>query len=502
MPSNLNRRKFISSAAAASLAFTIVPRHVLGGKGYIPPSDKLTMAYIGCGSQGIREMNELLKNPKIQIVSVCDPNKMSTDYKDWSANEIRDRIRDSTGEANWGANLNGIPGGRDIGQEMVQKYYARNNASGKSKGCTSYEDFRELLEKEKDFDAVKIMTPDHLHATVSIAAMKKGKHVVIHKPIANRMQEARLTMETARQTGVGTHLLAYSKIQGNDNLKKMLDEGAIGTLKEIHNWSNRPVWPQWTKNPTEKVAVPEGLNWDLWLGPVPDRPYHPDYTHMVFRGWYDFGGGTIADMGHYSLWPLFLTLGINTPPISAEACATTNREIVDHVSRGIKNDVAFPYSSTVRFKFPAQKTLPAFDLYWYDGGMRPYIPDELEGDNVSLPVEGMMFVGDKGKILAGYNCENPTLIPAKKMSDYLNGRTMPAENRQMGDDVWIDAFQNKIQSPGSFLLAGAITETILLGGVAMRAGKRLMYDSAKMKITNVADANKYFFREYRKGWEL
>ena len=503
MPSNqFNRRKFISSAAAASLAFTIVPRHVLGGKGYIPPSDKLTLAYIGCGSQGIREMNELLKNPKIQIVSVCDPNKMSTDYKDWSANEIRNLIRDSTGEPNWGANLKGIPGGRDIGQEMVQKYYARNTAGGKYSGCSSYEDFRELLEKEKDFDAVKIMTPDHLHATVSIAAMKKGKHVVIHKPIANRMYEAKLAIETARKTGVGTHLLAWSKIQGNQNLKKMLEDGTIGNLKEIHNWSNRPVWPQWTKNPTEKVAVPDGMNWDLWLGPVPDRPYHPDYTHMVFRGWYDFGGGTIADMGHYSLWPLFLTLGIDTPPLSAEACGTTNREIVNQVSTGIHNDVAFPYSSTLRFKFPKQKTLPAFDLFWYDGGMRPPIPDELEAADAALPIEGMMFVGDKGKILAGFNCEEPVLIPEKRMQDYMQGKTRPVEKSERNNDVWIDAFKNKTQSPGSFLLAGAVTQTILLGGVALRTGKRLFYDGAEMKITNLPDANKYFYREYRKGWEL
>lgn len=504
MPENnqLNRRKFISSAAAASLAFTIVPRHVLGGRGYIPPSDKLTIAYIGCGTQGIREMNELLKNPKIQIVSVCDPNRMSTDYKDWSANEIRDRIRDSTGEPNWGANLQGIPGGRDVGREMVQKYYARNNAGGKFKGCTAYEDFRELLEKERDFDAVKIMTPDHLHATVAIAAMNKGKHVVIHKPIANRMYEARLAMETARKTGAGTHLLAWSKIEGNDHLKKMLDDGAIGTLKEIHNWSNRPVWPQWTKNPVEKVPVPDGLNWDLWLGPVPDRPYHPDYTHMVFRGWYDFGGGTIADMGHYSLWPLFLTLGIDKPPFSAEACGTTNREIVNQVSTGIHNDVAFPYSSMLRFKFPAQKTLPAFDLFWYDGGMRPPVPDELEAADAALPVEGMMFVGDKGKILAGFNCQNPVLVPEKRMADYMQGRTRPQEKNERNDDVWIDAFKNRTQSPGSFLLAGAVTETILLGGVALRTGRRLLYDSTAMKITNLPDANKYFYREYRKGWEL
>ena len=502
MAKKINRRKFIGNTVAASIAATIIPRHVLGGKGFIAPSDKLNIAYIGCGSQGIREMSELLKNPKIQIVSVCDPNKFTTDYRDWSPHEIRNLMREATGENNWGATLNGIPGGRDVGQEMVNKFYARNHASGNYKGCTAYEDFRELFTKEKDFDAVKVMTPDHLHATVSIAAMKAGKHVVIHKPIANRMYEARLTIETARKTGMSTHLLAYSKIQGNANLKKMLEDGVIGNLKEIHNWSNRPVWPQWTSNPKEKMQIPEGMNWDLWLGPVPDRPYHLDYTHMTFRGWYDFGGGTIADMGHYSLWPLFLTLGIDTAPISAEACGTTNREIVNQVSQGIKNDVAFPYSSMVRFKFPAQKTLPAFDLFWYDGGMRPPIPDELDSNTASLPIEGMMFVGDKGKILAGFNCEEPRLIPDTKMIAYMNGQTRPAEKSERSNDLWIDAFMNKQESPGSFLRANAISETILLGGVALRTDKRIFYDSANMKITNNADANKYFFREYRKGWEL
>jgi hypothetical protein len=250
------------------------------------------------------------------------------------------------------------------------------------------------------------------------------------------------------------------------------------------------------------MPIPEGMNWDLWLGPVPDRAYHLDYTHMTFRGWYDFGGGTIADMGHYSLWPLFLTLGIDTPPISAEACGTTNREIVNQVSQGIKNDVAFPYSSMVKFKFPAQKTLPAFNLFWYDGGMRPAIPDEVDNINAELPVEGMMFVGDKGKILAGFNCENPTLIPDSKMVAYMKDKTRPAEKREAPNDIWIDAFMNKQESPGSFLKANAITETILLGGVALRTGKRIYYDTENMKITNIAAANKYFYREYRKGWEL
>ncbi|MBD0368491.1 MAG: Gfo/Idh/MocA family oxidoreductase, partial [Flavisolibacter sp.] len=191
----IHRREFISTAATASLAFTIVPRNVLGGPGFIAPSDKINLAYIGCGTQGLREMCELLPNPELQIVSVCDPNKMSTNYVDWSPNGIRNSIRKALEEPTWGENLNGIPGGRDIGKELVEKYYSKKSDSKNYKGCTSYADFRELLEKEKDIDAVKIMTPDHLHGYISIAAMKKGKHVVIHKPIANRMYEARLVMD-------------------------------------------------------------------------------------------------------------------------------------------------------------------------------------------------------------------------------------------------------------------------------------------------------------------
>ncbi len=346
---SINRREFIGTTAAASLAFTIVPRYVIGGPGYVAPSDKLTLAYIGCGTQGLREMTELIANPKLQIVAVCDPNKKSTNYVDWSPNGIRDGIRKALGDPNWGQEYDGIPGGRDIGKEFVEKYYAKSTGLGKYKGCASYADFRELLEREKDFDAVKIMTPDHHHATISIAAMKKGKHVVIHKPLGNRMYEARLSIATARSTGMSTHLLAYAKINGDELAKKMIKDGAIGTLKEIHNWSNRPVWPQWTSNPTETVPVPEGFDWQLWLGPVPDRPYYPNYTNAVFRGWYDFGAGSIADMGHYSLWPLFLTLGINTAPLSAEAYGTTTCTIVSHVSKMQVNDVAFPYSCMIRF---------------------------------------------------------------------------------------------------------------------------------------------------------
>ena len=197
MAQNIKRRKFIKNSINASLGFTIVPRNVLGGKNFISPNDKIRVAYIGCGTQGIREMNSLLKNEKVEIVSVCDPNKYSTDYLDWSTDGIKNLIGESIGNLDWGKNINGIPGGRDVGKLMVDGYYSKRSGR-KMKGCISYEDFRELLNKDKHFDAVKVMTPDHLHATISIAAMEKGKHVVIHKPIANRIHEARITIEKAK----------------------------------------------------------------------------------------------------------------------------------------------------------------------------------------------------------------------------------------------------------------------------------------------------------------
>jgi hypothetical protein len=496
----INRRDFLGSAAAASLAITVVPRQVLGGPGYIPPSDKITLGYIGCGTQGLREMTSLISNPSIQIVAVCDPNKFSTNYVDWSQNDVRNGIRRALGDNSWGEGITGIPGGRDIGQEFVQKYYGKSKDSGSYKGCTSYEDFRELLEKEKDLNAIKIMTPDHLHGIIAIASMNKGKHVVTHKPIANRMNEARLTIETAKKTGRSSHLLAWSRRPDYETIKKWINDGSIGKLTEIHNWSNRPMWPQWQTNPTEKVPIPEGLNWDLWLGPVPERPYHPNYTNAVFRGWYDFGAGSIADMGHYSLFPLFLTLGINSPAYSADAYGTTTCALNGNISVGVKNDVAFPLSCIIRFKFKAQSELPAFDLFWYDGGMKPSTPDELIPSGKGLEREGMMFVGDKGKIIAGFRGENPVL--------YTDNKSVAADktvNQNSGEDannIWINSFRNNTQSPGSFLYTGPVTETILLGGVALRAGKRVEYDTVNMKITNIPAADKFLVRDYRKGWEL
>ena len=314
------------------------------------------------------------------------------------------------------------------------------------------------------------------------------------------MHEARLTIDTARKTGLSTHLLAWSRRPEYDTIRKWILEGKIGTLKEIHNWSNRPVWPQWQTNPADTPPVPKDFNWDLWLGPVPDRPYHPNYTHAVFRGWYDFGGGSIADMGHYSLFPLFLTLGINAPAVSAESYATTTCTLRNNVAAGVRNDVAFPLSCIIRFKFQATGELPPFELFWYDGGMKPAAPEELNSEGLSLEREGLMFIGDKGKIIGDFRGEKPVLFIGNKR--VASEEAIPEASGQGTNDVWINAFKNNTQSPGSFLYAGPVTETILLGAVSLRAGKRVEYDSVNMKITNLPEANKYLVREYRKGWEL
>jgi len=499
---SMNRRKFIGSAAATAATITIVPRHVLGGVGYVAPSDKITVANIGCGTQGLREMPGLLQNPDIQVVSVCDVNRLTTDYLDWSPQGIRNSMRRTLEDPNWGSNYKGIAGGRDIGKEYVEKYYGKNQPSGTYKGCSSYEDYRELLEKESDVDVVKIMTPDHHHAYLAIAAMKKGKHVVTHKPIANRMSEGRLTIETALKSNVKTHLLAWSDRPEHALILKWIKDGVIGNLKEIHNWSYRPVWEQWPTRPKESMPVPDGFNWELWLGPVPDLPYHPYYTHNRFRGWYDFGGGSVADMGHYSLFPLFQAFGVDKPPVAAKAYGTTHRYVDGNTYKWVEDKAGFPYSSLIQLEFPKQKELPAFDLFWYDGGMKPFIPEELKEDKRDMPDEGMMFVGDKGKILAGFLGTKPEIIPSRVMKAYEGEKELPERERERRSNTWAAAIKEDKESPGSFKYASTVTEAINLAAVALRAGNRIEYDSVNMKITNDEAANAFLTREYRKGWEL
>lgn len=506
MSSSLTRRTFVGSAVASGV-FTIVPRHVLGGTGHVAPSDKITLAHIGMGTQGFRELGGLLADPEIQIVAVCDPNTDSNDYVEWGKHGIRNQLRGLLGNPTWRENETGCPGGREVGREVVDTYYAKQRSGDKFKACAAYADFRELLEKEQDLDAVKVMTPDHLHAAVSIAAMKKGKHVLMHKPIANRVYEGRRVVETARETGVATHLLAYGSGSGNGLIAERIKQGVIGPLREVHNWTNRPVWPQYTEISKDAPPVPQGLDWDLWLGPAVDRPYHPHYTHTVFRGWYDFGGGSLADMGIYSLWPVFAALELGVP-VSAEAWATHTCVIEDYVSRTAVNDFAYPTACTIRLQFAAQAAGPALDLFWYDGGMKPRLPREIEAQQVEMAREGILFVGDQGAILAGFHGQDPQwFAQGKRESLWKDGppaaATSPRQNPSgRRHNPWLDAVQGGEPSPGSFPNAAAITDAVNLGTVALRAGRKVLFDSENLKITNHPAANKYLVREYRPGWEL
>jgi hypothetical protein len=502
-PASMHRRKFVGTLATGALAFTIVPRHVLGGTGFVAPSDKLNLGYIGCGTQGIRELLPLLQNTQFRVVAVCDPNKDAVGYRDWGKDYLRGEIRKTIKKNDWDCGGDGlIPGGRENGKSIVDTFYSTVHPELQYGPCNAYADFRELLSKEKDLDCVKIMTPDHLHGVFSIAAMKRGKHVLVHKPLSNRLLEGKKVIDVTRKTKTITHLIPWDSNGSMEQVMAWINGGAIGKLTEVHNWTNRPVWPQYPTIPTDTPAVPQGLDWDLWIGPEAMRAYHPNYTNMVFRGWYDFGGGSMADMGHYSLWTVFNALQLTSPTMIIPHLS----HVVgfhDPVPYQIRNDFSFPMASTVRFKYPAVGSRGPVDLCWYDGGMRPPIPEELISQNKELPAEGMMFVGDQGKILAGFNVQTPQIIAGKKMDAMVvksDGRSQ-VEQTSSALPLFVDAVKSSKPYAGSFTEAEFITEAINLYAVALRTGRMLQYDASTQKITNNSDANKYLSREYRPGWD-
>ncbi|HEV8543425.1 MAG TPA: Gfo/Idh/MocA family oxidoreductase [Verrucomicrobiae bacterium] len=509
--STLTRRRFLASSGAAASAFTIVPRHVLGGAGYVAPSEKITLACIGFGTQAIREIGGILSRPEVQIVAVCDVEKDGRHYLEWSRNEIRATIRRLIQEPTWREGSDDTPGGRDVGKEVVERYYAKQRGNDQFRGCATYADFRELLEKEKDVTAVKIMTPDHTHATVALAALKKGKNVIVHKPLANRLLEARAVIDAARAGQIRTHFMPASEGANQKLAVEMIKNGAIGTLREIHNWSMRPMWPQFSTLPIDTPPIPSGFDWTLWLGPSLDRPYHPNYTHTSFRGWYEFGGGSIADMGHYSLWPIFQLLELDSPVSVESTPSHICRVSDDHICERINNDYSFPAACTIRMRFAAKGDRPALDIFWYDGGIKPAVPGELIAEDKELSEEGMLFVGDKGKILGGFRGENPQLIPSEKMWAYRQEKHLPDASaardpnaaRQARDAAWVAAFRGGSASYGDFQLAGPISDAMNLASISLRmGGRRILWDGARARITNIPEANKFLTRDYRSGWQI
>jgi predicted dehydrogenase len=492
----MKRRNFLSTTATIA-GITIIPRHVLGGIGHIAPSDKLNVACIGNGTQGTRVMLELLKIPGLQIVSVADPVKEDTRYQNWGEFELRNNIREAIGEPTWDEGVKGCRAGREPAKQIVDAWYGKQKGMA-FKACTSYEDFRELLEKETGIDAVVASPPDHQHAQVSVKAMAKGKHVFCQKPMTNSVYEARLMGETAKKTGLATQVATGNASSPDvDLLCEMIWSGAIGPVRQVYNWSNRPVWRSgYTTMPAEE-KIPKGFNWDLWLGRAENRPFSYDYTHTVFRSWYDFGTGALGDMGCYSFAAIYRALKLGSI-VSVEASGNTAVGVANGNPSPLKY-LSHPLAMNAHFTYPARAGMPAVELFWSDGGIRPPKPDELSDDE-ELDGDGILFVGDYGKIVCEFHGGNPRIIPETRNKNYVK----PPEiiERSIGHyEDWIAACQGGKPARCTFESAVPITEALNLGIIAMRTRKKLSWDPATMK-TNNEEANKLLKPSYRAGWEI
>jgi predicted dehydrogenase len=504
-----SRRAFLKQSAAAAMGFSIVPRRVLGGAGYVAPSDKINMAFIGVGDQGLRVMLHFLREADVQGVAVCDVNKGSANHPQWEPHEFCNSVRKLLGvDSGWDwlspddplqlthtLKVTSGVSGREPCQKIVDGYYGSQQRSGEYHGCAAFNDFRELLEKQKDLDAVVVCTTDHLHAAVSAAAMRKRKHVFCQKPLTHTIYEARRLAEIARETGVATQIAVANQASEDTRLLcEWIWSGAIGPVREVMNWSSRPYWAQGIERPKETEPVPAGLDWDLWLGPAPQRNFNHAYLPFVWRGWTDFGCGALGDMGSYSFDTLFRVLKLEAP-VSVEASSSERFE------------ETYPVASIVDYNFAARADMPAMKFTWYDGGLKPRRPEELE-DNRPLKGEGededegLLFVGDHGKILCAFNGANPKLIPESKMKAFVPpGKTLP---RSPGNErEWLDACKGgKVKPGGNFEFSGMVTETLLLGNVASLVGRRLNWDRASLKVGNSEAAQKFVRPERRSGWEI
>lgn len=508
----LTRREFVGTAAA----FMIVPRHVLGGPGYVPPSDRITVASIGMGRQGMAVTMELLARPDVQVVSVCDCNKASRNYIEYSDNALLRAARRLLGPGyeHWGEDLAspGVTqlthtfrsstgmGGREPAKRLVEAYYGSRNgsASGSYKGCTAYTDYRELLDREKDVDAVYVATPDHWHAAISIAAMRKGKHVLCQKPMTHSIGDARRVAALAREKKVATSLPVNNpSTHATQVISEWLADGAIGTVREIHNWSSRPFWPQGVGRPTESEPVPEGLDWDLWVGPAPERPYHHAYLPFVWRGWYDFGDGSFGDMGCYSFAGLFKILNL-TPPVRVESCSSESWE------------ETYPLASIVHLDFPANGSRAPVKMSWYDGGLIPPRPAGLKDRDQRLfqggeRGEGVMYVGDKGILLGGFNGNFPRVYPESPKYQYKPPKHEPGEPRHdPAIDQWVAACKGEGPAPlADFEIQSPVTEAFLLGCIAQRfPGQVIDWDTATMRITSSEKLNEHVDPPYRDAYKI
>lgn len=467
------RRQFLrttttatAASAFAGAAFTVIPGSARGAAGTVPPSERLTLAGIGLGGQGMQNLKALQALPGVQVVAVCDVNRESGGYLSW----------------NWSEGKEGRGCGREPARRMVEAQYADQAASGIYRGCRTYSDYRELLEKE-DVDAVMIATPDHTHAVITMAALKRGKHVYCEKPLTWSVDEARRVTQAARQAKVATQCGNQGQATESARVtREILADGAIGAVHEVQVWSSARFWswPTWEGRPTETPPVPEGLDWDLWLGPAPARPYHPCYHPWTWRNWLDFGTGLLGDLGLHKLSTVFKALNLGHP-VSVEASATK------------PSDETFPLGEIVRYVFPARGPMPPVTLTWYDGGLQPPRPAELPDDE---PLRDVIYLGDKGTLMGD------RLTPESRMESYRRpARSLPRSPGQY--EEWVLACRGGTAAGSNFVdHSGLLTEVCLLGNIAVRTRKKLLWDGDQGRFTNDPGANKLLQREYRSGWTL
>lgn len=449
----LTRREFIGKSAAAAAGFMIIPRHVLGGTGYKAPSDTLKIGCIGVGGKGSSDIRSVSTE---NIVALCDVD------------------------------------GRQMAEFLGSEHNTPDQKAMYEK-ANKYKDFRILLDKEKNIDAVTVSTPDHTHAVIAMNAIKRGKHVFVQKPLTHTIKEARMLAEAAKKAGVISQMGNQGHAgEGGRLINEWIWDGAVGEVREVLCWTNRPIWPQGIEAPEDTPPVPEELDWDIWLGPAPYRPYHPAYHPFSWRGWWDFGTGALGDMGAHILDHPFWALKLGHPT-SVQASST----------RFTKD--SYPLAEVVTYEFPARGEFPPVTLKWYDGGIMPSRPHELEqGRMMGDSGGGGLFVGDKGKLMFSTYGKNPRIIPETKMREYQRPeKTIP---RSPGiHEEWVEAIKKGEKSTTDFSYSGLLTEVMLLGNVAVATQDHntvLEWDGNKMEFKNLPEANNFLHREYRKGWSL
>lgn len=451
----LPRRAFLRGAALTAAAFSIAPRSILHGA--TSPNEKLNVAGIGIGGMG---RNNIAACAAENIVALCD----------------------------------------------IDSGYAAKTFDKYPK-AKRYRDFRVMLDEQKDIDAVIVATPDHTHAVIALAAMQRGKHVYVQKPLAHSVYEARVLTEAARKNKVVTQMGNQGHSgDGARLICEWIQDGAIGAVREVHTWTNRPVWPQGVEveRPKETPAVPDGFDWDQWIGPAPFRPYHPEYHPNKWRAWWDFGTGSLGDLGCHIMDAPFWALKLKYP-VSVEGCISTYWHQFWQKTEP-KNET-YPRSTIVRFKFPAREGMPEVKLTWWDGGLMPPRPDTLEDDRPMGDEDGgVLFMGDKGVLMCGCYGKNPRLIPESRNKAY----TQPAkvlERIPDGDKGherdWVRACKGGKPASSNFDYSGPLSEMVLMGNLAVRFPNRLLlWNGEKMEVTNDTDANGYVRRRYRQGWTL